>query len=412
MASSASKKKPAEKPAKSKKPVAKGARSFTSDDIGDVINAMRKACDNEENSALLASTGNLDIKIRGVISTRCASLDDAIGRGGIPLGRITILHGGQGVCKTTTALQCAAECQSMGGIAVYEDSEWKLDLDYAAALGVDTDRMIMARPKYLEQSFAIQETVIKMAAEKRERYGRRVPILYIKDSLNASLTKAQVDAAWEQQFMGAQARGYSALMPKLQPLVATEDVAMLYISQVRKKMNVTFGNDEEIAGGNAPAFYASLIIHVKRIGTLKDGEMAVGSNILATCTKNQIAPPFRKCNFIVTYGKGVDNERAIVELAVEKNVINKNGAWFSFGEERIGQGAANVADYLRAHPDTLESIRVALKERNELSIQGSADDLETPKKKSKKERKAEEEAASQPAKKSKLNMSKMASLTA
>lgn len=369
-----------------KKSAAPKRDSFSAEDIDEIVSGIRKVAG--EDKAVLASGGGLDIKIRGVISTRCAPLDDAIGRGGIPLGRFTILHGPEASGKTTLACQLVAECQAMGGVCVYMDCEYKLDVDYAASLGVDMKRLILSQPSYLEQAFAIQEEAIKKASLFRERYGRRVPILVVLDSMNAAITKAQFEGEWDDQHMAPQARVYSSLLPKLIPMAAREDVALLYISQVRKKMNVQYGSDEEIAGGKAPPFYASLIINVRRIGSIKDGEVSVGNRTQAECRKNQIAPPFRKALFVIAYGKGVDNERAIIELAAEKDILEKKGSHYSFGARKLGQGLGPAAELLRKDPELLEQIKRALRDGGALSVAGDpnggdAGEEEQPKERSK-----------------------------
>lgn len=359
---------------------------FTPDDVNTIIAGIRKAAGGDD-KVMLASKGMLDIKIRGVISSRCASLDDAIGRGGIPLGRLTLLHGAEASGKTTLALQMVAECQAQGGICVYIDAEHKLDIDYAKALGVQMDKLIMSKPDFGEEAFAMISKTIESAAELREKFARRAPILIVLDSMNAAITKAQYEGDWDDQHMAPVARMYSSLLPKLIPKAAKEDVALLFISQVRQKMNVTYGSPDEIAGGKAPPFYASLIVKVTRIATLKDGDVSVGNVTQAECKKNQIAPPFRKAKFVIVYGKGVDNERAIIELAAEKDLLEKKtGGWYLFKGERLGQGLGNCADRLRSDPELFDAIKEALRKKGTLSTAGDPYEAEeeAPKKKEKK----------------------------
>jgi recombination protein RecA len=325
----------------------KGVVSAPMDAINDILEGIRAGGD--EGATLLGSDGHA-LKIRGVISTQCPGLDKAIGRGGVPLGRLSILHGAEGSGKTTEALHLVAEVQRKGGIAIYMDKEYKLDPDYAAGIGVDIKRLIISQPSYLEQVFATSSGTIQRAAKWRAKSGKRVPILIILDSMNAAITKAQFEGEWDDQHMAPQARVFSAQLPKLIPEVSKEDVALVWISQVRKKMNIQFGDDDEIAGGKAPRFYASLIIKFKRIGTVKVGDEKVGNRTVAECVKNQIAPPFRKADFTITYGRGIDSEMSLLELGIEAKVITKTGAWYDVGERRIGNGIVNSADVLREEP--------------------------------------------------------------
>jgi len=307
-----------------------------------------------EGAQLLGSDG-LAIKIKGVISTQCATIDAAIGRGGIPRGRLTILHGSEGSGKTTLALHIVAEAQKIGGVAVYLDKEYKLDPDYAAAIGVDIERLIILQPPYLEKTFKAFDGIIDRATKMRGE-GKNVPILIVLDSMNAAITKAQYDGEWEDKHMAPQARVYSELLPKLMPKVHKEDVSMLWISQVRKKLNVIYGDDTEIAGGNAPKFYASLIMEVnRRKANVKDGQR-VGNNIDVYCKKNQIAPPFKKAECEIIYGKGINQVSALIKQSVIDGVCKLSGSWYSYGDMRIGQGMENASRALLEDKKTAQKI--------------------------------------------------------
>jgi recombination protein RecA len=350
---------PKGKAAKTACPEPFGTEPLGTDDIKELLDGMRK--DLGGDGVMLADGTDLDVAIRGVISTQCAGLDHAIGRGGYPLGRLTILHGPEGCGKTTAALHAVAEVQRVGGIAVYLDKEYKLDLDYGEKLGVDRARLFLHQPSTLEEAFKYMEVTIEHARKLRKRLGRRVPVMIILDSMNAAITKAQFEGDWGDQHMAPQARCFSQNLPKLMPKVYKDDVALVWISQVRQKMNVSFGNDEEIAGGKAPRFYASLIIHLKRIGGIKKGDEFIGNRTLALVQKNQIAPPFKKVEFVIKYGYGIDNERSILELALAHDIVEKSGAWYSVGDDRIGQGMDKAAQYLREHPDICVSLWEKLK---------------------------------------------------
>ena len=337
-----------------------GDKPLDKGDIQELLKAMRSGDDGAPD-VMMASGEGLDVAIRGVISTQCAQLDEAIGRQGVPLGRLTILHGPEGCGKTTLALHLVSECQQMGGVAVYLDKEYKLDFDYAKKLGVDLDRLFLRQPDTLEQAFEFSAAAIRHAAALRERLGRRVPVLIVLDSMNAAITKAQLEGDWDSDHYAPQARVFSKNLPRLMPKVYKDDVALVWVSQVRKKMNVTFGNDEELAGGQSPRFYASLIIHIKRIGALKKDDEAFANITLAKVTKNQVAPPFKKAQFIIRYGYGIDNERSILELAVKASAVDKSGAWYSFEGERLGNGLDNSSAFLRDNPDVRERIWTAVK---------------------------------------------------
>jgi recombination protein RecA len=317
-------------------------------ELDDILDGIRTGGD--ETAMLLGSDG-LMLKIRGVIPTGCPGLDDAIGRGGAPLGRLSILHGAEGSGKTTIALQLVANVQRMGGVAIYMDKEYKLDPEYATNLGVDNKRLIISQPSHMEQMFQVTEQAIAKAAAWRLKAKRRVPILIVLDSMNAAITKAQLEGDWDDQHMAPQARCYSANLPKLIPKVSKEDVALVWISQVRQKMNVAYGDDQEIAGGKAPRFYASLIINFKKVGTVKSGEEKIGNRVLAECKKNQIAPPHRKSEFTIVYGKGTDAEMGLVELAIDKKVLSKKGGWITHDDEKLGNGVAQAAEALRSNPE-------------------------------------------------------------
>lgn len=306
--------------------------------------------------AQVLGSQDLSIKIKGVISTGCPSIDAAIGRGGIPLGRLTILHGQEGSGKTTLALHLVASCQKAGGIVIYLDKEYKLDPEYAAALGVDDQRLIIVQPSHLERAFELMEKVINKVAAHRKA-GNDTPILIVLDSMNAAITKAQYEGEWEDKHYAPQARVFSSSLPKLIPLVSKERVALLFISQIRKKIGVMFGSDEEICGGQAPKFYASLIMGITKLAATKNEEGDKLSNrIRVECFKNQIAPPFKKAECEIVYGKGIDKERSLLWICEQKGIIVKKGSWYQYGKTQLGQGSAAVAELLREHPGVAERI--------------------------------------------------------
>lgn len=313
---------------------------------------------------LLGSKG-LAIKIRGVIPTQCPGIDWALGRGGIPLGRLSILSGKEGSGKTTLALHIVAECQRQGGVAIYMDKEYKLDPDYARAIGVDTKRLVIIQPPHLERVFETYGKVIEKAAAHRELTGQRSPILLVLDSMNAAITKAQYEGKWDAKHRAPQARVYSELLPKLMPKVHAEDVALLWISQIREKHNVQYGNPDIICGGNAPKFYASVIIDVAYKGNEKVDDQRVANKLKVEVVKNQIAPPFLKAECFVVYGEGIDRERSLLWIAEKLKVVKKSGVYFKHRGKTIGQGARAAAEELRDNPKWAEKILDGVKERDE-----------------------------------------------
>lgn len=269
--------------------------------------------------------------------------------------------------KTTLALHIVAECQKQNGIVVYIDKEYKLDPEYATGIGVDTARLIITQPPYLEKVFEICEDIIKVGNEYRKKTGRRVPILIVLDSMNSAISKAQYEGDFEAKHVAPQSRVFSNCLPKLIPQVSQSDVCLLFISQIRKKIGIMFGDDEEIAGGNAPKFYASSIVKVTRIGSVKETKNfkskeekknadIVASKIKVQVVKNQVAPPFRKAFCEIRYGEGIDRELSLVDLAMQDGIFEKTGNSYSCRGKVIGQGITQAANFLKEHPKFKEKV--------------------------------------------------------
>lgn len=315
----------------------------------------------EDGAQLLGSDG-LSIKIKGVIPTGCPSIDAAIGRGGVPLGRLSILYGFESSGKTSLALHIASECQKMGGVVVYMDMEYKLDPEYAAKLGVDIDNVIIVQPPYLEKVFNKTENIINRALSFSKKGKKHPPILIVLDSMNAAITKAQLEGEYDDQpHYGPQAGVYSKSLPKLIPIASRSQTALLFISQIRKNIGIVFGNDDSICGGNAPKFYSSLNMCVTKLSTTKtkDGSK-ISNKIRVDCFKNQIAPPFKKAECEIVYGKGVDKERSLLWIAEERKLVVKSGSWLSYGKVKLGAGAANAAEMLRKNPEVKDKLMADL----------------------------------------------------
>lgn len=313
-----------------------------------------------DTSAMLLGKADASIRVRGIISTQVPTIDYAIGRGGVPTARLTILHGGEGSGKTTLALHLVAEVQRLGGKAWYIDKEHKLDLEYAKKIGVNVDEMYYSTPNHLEGAFEVMAGVIKVFAKYADAK-MDVPHIIILDSMNAAISKAEFEGEWEDQHMAPQARVFSRLLPKLIPLVSKSNVALVWISQVRQKMNVTYGDADEIAGGKSARFYASLIIDVKKIGKAKSGEEAVGSKVKIACKKNQIAMPFKEAEVEINYGRGFDKPRALIEIAEGHGIIEKTGNTYSYGERKLGVGLPNAVEALEKDQDLYDEINAKIR---------------------------------------------------
>lgn len=335
--------------AASKKKAVKSRPASADTLVTDVLDGLREEM-GDDGAQLLGSDG-LALKIRGVISTQGPTVDEAIGRGGIPLGRVTILHGKEGCGKTTLALHVVAECHRQGGLAVYFDKEYKLDPDYAEGLGCDPNKFMIVQPKTLEKVLRGIKTTVEKVAANRKASGKRKPVVIVIDSINACIAKAVLDGEEEDHHIAPEARLWSRHLPEIVEMCSREDIALMLISQVRKKINVQFGDDNEIAGGNAPRFYASLIMFITRTGTEKHEGKKVGNKCEVECKKNQIAPPFKKAEFIIRYGHGIDFEHSLISWAVKNGVVDKSGAWYSLDGERIGQGIYQASAYLRKHDE-------------------------------------------------------------
>lgn len=327
-------------------PRAAKKRAPAEDTTSEFLGGLREAIGVE--NAMLLGSDEKALKIRGVISTRIPTLDVAIGRGGIPLGRLSILHGDQGCGKTTVALQLAAECQAQGGLAVYFDHEYKLDPDYACDLGVDPHKLIISQPRSLELFIKGVQKVIELAPTLRERHGRSVPIIVVCDSLNAIKAEASLEADPTDKRYPDEARVLSQKLPQIIREASKEDVALLFISQIRKKLGVMYGDADEIAGGNAPKFYASLIMKVVRTGYEKEDGVKNANKIEIECKKNQIARPFRRARLRIVYGKGVDMEHSLVLALEDAGILQKEAkSWYAYDGERLANGTQAMADFLR-----------------------------------------------------------------
>ena len=284
------------------------------------------------------------------ISTGAISLDMALGVGGVPRGRIVEIFGPESSGKTTLALHIVAEAQKQGGIAAFVDAEHALDIGYARKLGVRTDDLLVSQPDTGEQALEITETLVRSGA---------IDILVI-DSVAALVPKAEIEGDMGDSHMGLQARLMSQALRKLTAIISKSNCCVIFINQIRMKIGVMFGNPETTTGGNALKFYASVRMDIRKIASLKQGNDVIGSRTRVKVVKNKVAPPFREVEFDILYGEGISREGDILDMAVEKNIIEKSGAWFSYGKERIGQGRENSRIFLKEHPEMVAEIETRL----------------------------------------------------
>ncbi len=291
----------------------------------------------------LGSKKALDIES---IPTGSLGLDLALGIGGIPRGRIIEVYGPESSGKTTITLHMVAEAQKIGGMAAFIDAEHALDPEYAKNLGVDTDNLLISQPDYGEQALDIAEMLIRSGA---------IDILVI-DSVAALVPKSELDGEMGETQMGLQARLMSHALRKLAGVVSKSKTAVIFINQIRQKIGVMYGSNETTTGGNALKFYASVRLDIRRITTLKDGDNMIGNRTRVKVVKNKVAPPFKKAEFDLMYGKGISKEGEILDYGVEFGIVDKSGSWFSYGKTRLGQGREKVKDFLNSNPDVLSEI--------------------------------------------------------
>ena len=288
-----------------------------------------------------------------VISTGSLALDIALGVGGVPRGRVVEIYGPEASGKTTLALHIVAEAQKKGGIAGFIDAEHALDVGYAQKLGVKTDDLLISQPDTGEQALEIADMLVRSGA---------IDVVVV-DSVAALVPKAELEGEMGDAHMGLQARLMSQALRKLTSTISKSNTCVIFINQIRMKIGVFMGNPETTTGGNALKFYASIRMDIRRIGAIKDGQDVIGNRTKVKVVKNKMAPPFREVEFDIMYGEGISREGDLVDLAVEKEIIQKSGAWFSFDDERIGQGRENAKVFLKEHPDIARAIEENIKEK-------------------------------------------------
>ncbi len=287
-----------------------------------------------------------------VIPTGCLTLDMALGVGGLPRGRIIEIYGPESSGKTTVALHVIAEAQKAGGTAAFIDAEHALDPIYASKLGVDIGAMYVSQPDTGEQALEITEQLVRSGG---------VDIVVI-DSVAALTPKAEIDGEMGDSFIGLQARLMSQALRKLTGIISKSNTLVIFINQLREKVGIMFGNPETTPGGKALKFYASVRLDVRKVDTIKQGQDVVGSRTRVKVVKNKVAPPFKQAEFDIMYGEGISKLGCLIDVAIEKNIVEKSGSWFSYNGDKIGQGKENVKAYLTSHPELADEIETKIRE--------------------------------------------------
>ena len=281
-----------------------------------------------------------------VIPTGCLSLDAAIGVGGIPRGRITEIYGHESSGKTTLALHIIAEAQKAGGYAAFVDAEHALDPVYAEKLGVDVKNLLISQPDSGEQALEITETLVRSGA---------IDVIVI-DSVAALVPRAELEGDMGDSYVGLQARLMSQALRKLAGAVNKSNTAVIFINQIREKIGVMFGNPETTTGGRALKFYTSVRLEIRKLTTIKEGDSVIGTRTKVKVVKNKLAPPFRETEFDILYGQGISYEGDVLDMAVQAGIVQKSGSWYSYGDERLGQGRENAKSYLKENPELFREI--------------------------------------------------------
>ncbi len=292
--------------------------------------------------------GPIDIK---AISTGSLTLDLATGIGGVPCGRVTEIYGPESSGKTTLALHVIAEAQKKGGVAAFIDAEHALDVAYARRLGVNTDELLVSQPDTGEQALEIVEILVRSGG---------VDVVVV-DSVAALVPQAELEGDMGDSHVGLQARLMSQAMRKLAAVISKSHTAVIFINQIRMKIGVMYGSPEVTTGGNALKFYASLRLDIRRTGRIKVGDQEIGNRARVKVVKNKVAPPFRQAEFDIIFGQGINRLGELLDLGVANDLVEKSGAWYSYGDERLGQGRENAINYLREHPDIIRELEDRLR---------------------------------------------------
>ena len=333
------------------------------DDRERLLAAAISQIEKDHGKGAIMRLGSRDILVPvSVIPSGCLSIDAALGVGGFPRGRVIEIYGPESGGKTTMTLHVIAEAQKLGGQAAFIDAEHALDPVYARKLGVDVDNLLVSQPDNGEQALEIAETLIRSGG---------VDIVVV-DSVAALVPKAELEGDMGDPQMGLQARLMSQALRKLTGIVSKSRTCLIFINQIREKIGVMFGNPETTTGGRALKFYASMRVDIRRIQAIKEGDKVVGSRTRAKVVKNKVAAPFREAEFDIVYGEGISREGDLIDLGVDKGVLEKSGTWISFGGERMGQGRENARVFLKENKDIRDKLENALRKKLEIPVPGNS----------------------------------------
>jgi recombination protein RecA len=331
------------------------------DDKEKLLAAAISQIEKDHGKGAIMRLGSRDVLVPvSVIPSGCLSIDAALGVGGFPRGRVIEIYGPESGGKTTLTLHVIAEAQKLGGQAAFIDAEHALDPVYARKLGVDVDNLLVSQPDNGEQALEIAETLIRSGG---------VDIVVV-DSVAALVPKAELEGDMGDPQMGLQARLMSQALRKLTAIVSKSRTCLIFINQIREKIGVMFGNPETTTGGRALKFYASMRIDIRRVQAIKEGDKVVGSRTRAKVVKNKVAAPFREAEFDILYGEGISSEGDLLDLGVDKGLVEKTGTWLSFGGERMGQGRENARVFLKENKDICDKLANALRKKMEIPIPG------------------------------------------
>ncbi len=333
------------------------------DDKAKMLEAAIAQIEKSHGKGAIMRLGSRDVLVPvSVIPTGCLSLDAALGVGGFPRGRVVEVYGPESGGKTTMTLHVIAEAQKLGGAAAFIDAEHALDPVYARKLGVDVDNLLVSQPDNGEQALEIAETLIRSGG---------VDVVVV-DSVAALVPKAELEGEMGDPQMGLQARLMSQALRKLTAIVSKSRTCLIFINQIREKIGVMFGNPETTTGGRALKFYASIRLDIRRIQAIKEGDRVVGSRTRGKVVKNKVAAPFREAEFDILYGEGISREGDLIDLGVEKGLLEKSGTWISFNGERMGQGRENARVFLKENKDIRDKLETALRKKLEIAAPGSS----------------------------------------
>jgi recombination protein RecA len=329
------------------------------DDRSKLLEAAIAQIEKSYGKGSIMRLGSRDVLVPvSVIPSGCLSIDAALGVGGFPRGRVIEIYGPESGGKTTMTLHVIAEAQKLGGQAAFIDAEHALDPVYARKLGVDVDNLLVSQPDNGEQALEIAEALIRSGG---------VDVVVV-DSVAALVPKAELEGEMGDPQMGLQARLMSQALRKLTAIVSKSRTCLIFINQIREKIGVMFGNPETTTGGRALKFYASMRVDIRRIQAIKEGDKVIGSRTRAKIVKNKVAAPFREAEFDIIYGEGISREGDLIDLGVDRGVLEKSGTWISFGSERMGQGRENARTFLKENKDVRDKLELALRKKLEISI--------------------------------------------